>query len=122
MDKLRAIFTLILDFFHNGFLDLIAALTILAKSLEANLGEVGFAIVTSAVIAAETTPGTGEDRRKAAQAAAVAALTAKGLPVVMTAINQAIEAAYALHKANVAAADAPAPTAAPVLATAESAT
>ena len=94
------------NFFHDGVHDILTGLNALANSIAKNGGAVLFAAAASAVAAAETNGGKGEDKFKAAQAAVIATLAAKGLPVVMNAINGAIKAAVAQHNANASSGDA----------------
>ncbi len=107
MDKIHLFIKAVQNFFHAGVHDLVAAIAAFSHNIEYNLGDVGFAIVSAAVAAAEQTGGTAEEKRKAAQQAAIAELTAKGLPVVISSINGAIEAAVAQHNANLAATSSP---------------
>lgn len=61
----------------------------------------GMALVTAAqaaVAAAESQGGSGEEKFKAAQKAVVASLEAQSIPIVINAINGAIEAAVAKLK------------------------
>lgn len=67
----------------------------LIHSMASNGGQVLIDAATAAVIAAEAGGGTGQDKLNAAIAAVVASLKAKGIPVVMNAVNGAIEAAVA---------------------------
>ncbi|QEL14807.1 phage holin, LLH family [Limnoglobus roseus] len=90
-------------FFHNGVADVLTGLSALANSIAKNGGTVLLTAAASAVAAAEAQGGSGADKLKAAQATVIATLTAQGLPVVTNAINGAIEAAVAQHKANLAA-------------------
>jgi hypothetical protein len=90
------------NFFHDGIADILSGLNALASSIAKNGGAVLIAAAAAAVAAAEAEGGTGSEKFKAAQAAVVATLTAKGIVVVMNAVNGAIEAAVAQHKANLA--------------------
>jgi hypothetical protein len=77
----------------------------LAKTISKNGGPVLIAAAQAEVAAAEAaavatlaaggTKKTGEEKFKEAQAAIIAALTAKGIPIVINAINGAIESAVA---------------------------
>lgn len=88
------------NFFHKTVNSLEAGLLALAKSIADNGGDVLIAAALAAVTAAETTGGKGEDKFKAAQAAVIASLRAKGIPVVKNAVNGAIEAAVASMKSD----------------------
>ena len=72
-----------------------SGLKALAQSIARNGGDILVAAAAAAVQAAETQGGTGDQKFKAAQAAVIAALIAKGIPVVKNAINGAVEAAVA---------------------------
>lgn len=89
-------------FFHDGVADILAGLNALANSIAKNGGAVLLTAAASAVAAAEAQGGTGEQKFKAAQSAVIATLTAQGVAVVTNAVNGAIEAAVAQHKANLA--------------------
>ena len=72
----------------------------LMTSIAENGGAVLIQAATDAVAAAETKGGTGAEKLAAAQAAVIADLTNKGIPVVLNAVNGAIEAAVARLKAT----------------------
>jgi len=72
----------------------------LMTSIAENGGAVLVQAATDAVAAAEAKGGTGAEKLAAAQAAVVADLTSKGIPVVLNAINGAIEAAVAKLRAS----------------------
>jgi len=90
------------NFFHDGVKDIFAGLSALANSIALNGGAVLLEAAAAAVAAAEAQGGTGAEKLKAAQDSVIATLTAQGLSVVKNAINGAIEAAVAQHKANLA--------------------
>lgn len=94
------------NFFHAGIGDILAGLNALANSIAKNGGAVLLLAAANAVVAAEAQGGTGAEKLKAAQDSVIATLTAQGLPVVKNAINGAIEAAVAQHKAHLAATEA----------------
>ena len=70
-----------------------------AHSLIANGGAVLIGAAKDAVVAAETTGGTNEQKKDAAVTAVVSSLKTNGLPVVMNAVNFAVEAAVAQKNA-----------------------
>ena len=80
----------------------------LAQSVASNGGKVLIDAATAAVAAAEATGGDASAKLAAAQGAIVATLRAEGIPVVMNAVNGAIEAALANLKAQAAAIPRPA--------------
>lgn len=57
------------------------------------LGEEGIAIIRGAVTAAESTGGSGEEKRKAAQSAILSGLAAAGIKASISVVNVGIEAA-----------------------------
>lgn len=80
--------------------DVLAAVEAFATVVAQNGGSVLVQAATDAVAAAETAGGTAATKLAAAQAAVIADLTSKGIPVVQNAVNAAIEAAVAQMKAN----------------------
>lgn len=74
-------------------------LSAMGKSIAANGGPVLVQAAEDAVLAAETTGGDASAKLAAAQAAVIADLQKNGIPVVMNAVNGAIEAAVAGMKA-----------------------
>lgn len=92
------------NFFHAGVHDIAVGVSFLAHSIEQNGGAVLMSAAAAGVAAAESTGGNGKDKFAAAQAAVISALETAGIPVVLNAVNGAIEAAVAQHRANVAAA------------------
>lgn len=71
------------------------------------LGPVLLESATDAVMAAEQTPGDGKAKFAAAFAMVVKDLESKGVPVVVNAVNLAIEAAVANMKSSAATAPTP---------------
>lgn len=71
----------------------------LAVSVAQNGGKVLMDAAVAAVATAETQGGTPQQKFAAATAAVLAKLEAEGIPVVMNAVNGAIEAAVASMKA-----------------------
>lgn len=74
----------------------------LGKTIAENGGPVLAQAALDAVMAAEQAGGGAAEKLAAAQAAVVSDLTSKGIPVVMNAVNGAIEAAVAQMKASAA--------------------
>jgi hypothetical protein len=66
-----------------------------AKLLARSGGQALIAAAQEAVLAAEKTNGSGEDKLNAARKAVVKSLQRQGLPVITNAINLAIETAVA---------------------------
>jgi hypothetical protein len=90
-----------LNFIHGVGHEVLNFISPLAASIARNGGPVLLEIAQAAVLAAETTGGSGSDKLKAAQEAVVAGLKAKEIPIVMNAVNGAIEAAVAALQAKV---------------------
>ncbi len=72
----------------------------LAHAIAVNGGIVLAQAAEEAVLAAETAGGDSSTKLAAARAAVISTLESKGIPVVLNAINGAIEAAVAKLKAN----------------------
>lgn len=92
------------DFIHSlknsalGFFDNVA------HTIEISGGQILRDAAMAAVLAAEQSGGSGEDKAKAALASVIAVLEAQGIPLVINAIKAAIEAAVAnMRASNVAA-------------------
>ena len=96
------------DFFAGIGKFLSTFLTGLASSIAQNGGKVLIDAAVAAVAAAEAKGGTAQDKLAAAQAAVLATLSTEGIPVVMNAVNGAIEGALANLKAQAADPAAPA--------------
>lgn len=92
----------------KGFHNVAAEFDALFDSIYKNGGAVLMAAAAAAVQAAETEGGTSDEKKAAAVAAIIKVLKEQGIPVVMNAINGAIEAEVA--KLTQAAAVAPAVT------------
>jgi hypothetical protein len=91
----------------------------LAKTIAENGGAVLAQIALDAVMAAEANGGDGAAKFAAAQTTIISELKSKGLPVVMNAVNGALEAAVSQMDANktvdtASVVDTAAPEAAPV--------
>jgi hypothetical protein len=71
-----------------------------AHSIAVNGGPVLVELATAAVAAAEAQGGSGQDKFNAAVKAVTSGLTAQGVPVVLNAVNAAIEAAVANLQAS----------------------
>jgi hypothetical protein len=82
----------IVNSFFNSFL------SGLARSIAENGGELLVRAAREAVAAAEQSGGSGEDKLKAARDRIISSLRDAGKPIVMNAINGAIEAAVAEMK------------------------
>lgn len=80
--------------------DILAAVEALAHSIAQNGGAVLISAAASAVSAAETAGGAGEQKFAAAKSSVISVLEGQGLTVVTSAVNAAIEAAVAQMKAN----------------------
>lgn len=72
----------------------------LMTSIAKNGGAALIEASRAAVIAAENQGGSGDDKLKAARAAVISSLTRQGIPIVLNAINGAIEAAVARMNAQ----------------------
>ena len=70
------------------------------RSIAENGGPVLIAAAIAAVKAAEAQGGSGKDKLLVAQATIIGALKTAGIPIVMNAVNAAIEAAVANLKAK----------------------
>jgi Bacteriophage holin of superfamily 6 (Holin_LLH) len=81
--------------------------TAMGKTIAENGGPLLAQAAMDGVLAAEQKGGTGSEKLAAAQAAVIADLTAKGIPIVMNAVNGAIEAAVAKMKADTTATSSP---------------
>jgi hypothetical protein len=80
--------------------DIFSAFTSAGTQLLRDGGPVLITAATEAVIAAETTPGDSNAKFQAAEAAVLAELKDKGLPIVKNAVRLAIENAVANLKAS----------------------
>lgn len=67
----------------------------LARTIAVNGGPILVEAAQAAVLAAESSGKTGSEKRADAIAAVIAILESKGIPIVLNAINGAIEAAVA---------------------------
>jgi len=86
------------DWFESIGEDIMDFVKPLAKEIASSGGKVLLATALEAVKIAEGTGGSGPDKFKAAQNYIVEALKSQGLPIVINAINGAIEAAVASLK------------------------
>lgn len=80
--------------------DVLDALKPIAKQIARSGGMALIAAAQAAVQAAEAAGGSGRDKFDAAQKAVVASLEAQSLPIVLNAVNAAIESAVAAMKEN----------------------
>lgn len=87
--------TWIESFFSSILSGVESFLSNVAHSIAVNGGPVLVDLATAAVLAAEAQGGSGSDKLNAAVKAVTAGLEAKGIPVVVNAVNAAIEAAVA---------------------------
>lgn len=81
--------------FTNAEKDIVVAFEAGIKSVEQNGGKVLTDAAAAAVKAAEANGGTGKEKAFAAAAAVMAVLMAEGIPVLLNAVNIAIEMAVA---------------------------
>lgn len=87
-----------LRWFRAGLADILDAIEPLAKQIADSGGKLLLQIAFEAVIAAEQAGGSGQDKFNAAQKAVISGLKARGLPIVLNAINGSIEIAVARMK------------------------
>lgn len=92
-DKVKAFFARVLGYVQ-GFMEP------LAREIAANGGKLLLSIALEAVMEAEKKGGTGREKFDAARELAETRLKAQGLPIVINALNGAIEAAVARIKAG----------------------
>ncbi len=98
MKKLDALWDAVTEWFENIGEDILDFVAPLAKEIAKNGGKLLLEVAREAVLLAEATGGSGRDKFEAAQAHIKTALEARGIPVVLNAVNGAIEAAVArLH-------------------------
>jgi hypothetical protein len=100
MEMLSRLWDQIEEWFEKIGEDIVDFVKPLAKEIAANGGMVLLNAAHDAVLAAEAVGGSGGDKFKAAQEALIAKVQAEGLPVVLNAINGAIEAAVAKMKSE----------------------
>lgn len=102
-----SIFSAVWANIHNFFIDaekeVITFIDSLAHSILVNGGALLVQSAKDAVAAAQSTGGTGEEKLAAATSKVITDLEAGGIPIVLNAINGAIEAAVAeMHKTQTA--------------------
>lgn len=102
MSKFSEFIDDVIEWFRNIGEDVVDFVKPLAKEIAANGGALLLEAAHQAVLAAEASGGSGRDKFDAAQKSVIAALEAKSLPIVLNAINGAIEAAVAVQKAKAA--------------------
>lgn len=100
MELLNKLWDQIEEWFEKIGEDIVDFVKPLAKEIAANGGMVLLMAAQEAVLAAETAGGSGSDKFKAAQEALIEKLKADGIPIVLNAINGAIEAAVAKMKSK----------------------
>lgn len=93
MNFLQNIWADIKGFFSKEEEAVVAFVSALIHNIAQNGGQVLMDAATAAVTAAENTGGTAAVKFAAAQASITATLVAEGAPVIMSAVNAAIEAA-----------------------------
>lgn len=87
-----------IEWLENIGEDILESIKPLAKQIAKNGGIALVTAAQAAVLAAEQAGGTGKEKFEAAQKAVIASLEAQSLPIVINAINGAIEAAVAKMK------------------------
>lgn len=87
--------TWIESFFSSILSNVTSFMSNVAHSIAVNGGPVLVELATAAVAAAEAQGGSGSDKFNAAVKAVTSGLEAKGVPIVLNAVNAAIEAAVA---------------------------
>ena len=86
------------DFLKGALREVFGFLDPLAREIARNGGRLLLEAAIAAVLAAEKQGGSGEDKLKAARAAAIDRLETRGITVAMNALNGALEAAVAKRK------------------------
>lgn len=96
-DKLRIFLE---ETFSGAEKDAAAFIDALVTAIVSNGGAVLMTAAANAVAAAESSGGTSDEKFAAASAAVISSLKSAGEPVVINAVNGAIEAAVAQAAAN----------------------